>query len=257
MFENPRRGRQARNLTTNVPKILDLESSSEQIFSKIDVGCPRYYHLTFFEPHQLSVSMIGALFIHKSNFNNYKIVKNTSSMKQNNWTTSCTQNEAERARETLIWLESVTEKVTGNAQPGACVDVLPRCSLKVVLFHRSGHFGRLDRNVPFHLTKLLSPVLLPCMLVTRTITKCAVAWVGSVQPECTDPLGSWISEISNWNFCWMESALGFVGSIFAEESSLARAKLACSKRSDSGERCEVKIAMKSRGGLGREVRERL
>ena len=50
------------------------------------------------------------LVIHKSNFNNYKIVKNTSSMKQNNWTTSCTQNEAERARETLIWLESVTEK---------------------------------------------------------------------------------------------------------------------------------------------------
>ena len=33
-FENPRRGRQARNLTTNVPKIIDLKSSSEQIFSK-------------------------------------------------------------------------------------------------------------------------------------------------------------------------------------------------------------------------------
>ena len=31
--------------------------------------------------------------------------------------------------------------------------------------------------------------------------------------------------------------------------------LACSKRSDSGERCEVKKGMKSRGGLGREVRE--
>ena len=29
--------------------------------------------------------------------------------------------------------------------------------------------------------------------------------------------------------------------------------LACSKRSDSGERCRVKKAMKSRGGLGREV----
>ena len=29
--------------------------------------------------------------------------------------------------------------------------------------------------------------------------------------------------------------------------------LACSKRSDSGERCEVKKGMKSRGGLGREV----
>ena len=32
MFENPRRGRQARNFTTNVPKILDLKSSSKQIF---------------------------------------------------------------------------------------------------------------------------------------------------------------------------------------------------------------------------------
>ena len=34
MFENPRRGRQERNFTTNVPKILDLKSSSEQMFSE-------------------------------------------------------------------------------------------------------------------------------------------------------------------------------------------------------------------------------
>ena len=34
MFENLRRGRQARNFTTNVPKILDVKSSSEQIFSE-------------------------------------------------------------------------------------------------------------------------------------------------------------------------------------------------------------------------------
>ena len=34
MFENPRRGRQAKNFTTNVPKILDLKSSSEQKFSE-------------------------------------------------------------------------------------------------------------------------------------------------------------------------------------------------------------------------------
>ena len=34
MFENPRRGRQARNFTRNVPKILDLKSSSEHIFSE-------------------------------------------------------------------------------------------------------------------------------------------------------------------------------------------------------------------------------
>ena len=33
-FENPRRGRLARDFTTNAPKILDLKSSSEQIFSE-------------------------------------------------------------------------------------------------------------------------------------------------------------------------------------------------------------------------------
>ena len=32
----------------------------------------------------------------------------------------------------------------------------------------------------------------------------------------------------------------------------SRPQIACSKRSDSGERCEVKKAMKSRGGLGRD-----
>ena len=41
MFENPRRGRQARNFTTNAPKILDLKSSSKQIFSrKLSLGAP-------------------------------------------------------------------------------------------------------------------------------------------------------------------------------------------------------------------------
>ena len=41
MFENPRRSRQARNFTTNAPKILDLKSSSEQIFSrKLPLGAP-------------------------------------------------------------------------------------------------------------------------------------------------------------------------------------------------------------------------
>ena len=41
MFENPRRGRQARNFTTNAPKILDLKSSFEQIFSrKLPLGAP-------------------------------------------------------------------------------------------------------------------------------------------------------------------------------------------------------------------------
>ena len=44
--------------------------------------------------------------------------------------------------------------------------------------------------VPFNLTNLLSPVPLFCILLTRTITKRAVAWVGSVQPEYTVPLGT-------------------------------------------------------------------
>ena len=41
MFENPRRGRLARSFATNAPKILDLKSSSEQIFSrKLPLGAP-------------------------------------------------------------------------------------------------------------------------------------------------------------------------------------------------------------------------
>ena len=41
MFENPRRGRQARNFTTNFSKILVLKSSSEQIFfQKLSLGAP-------------------------------------------------------------------------------------------------------------------------------------------------------------------------------------------------------------------------
>ena len=44
MFENPRKGRQARNFTTNARKILDLKSSSEQIFSrKLPLGAPDYW----------------------------------------------------------------------------------------------------------------------------------------------------------------------------------------------------------------------
>ena len=44
MFENPRRGRQARNSTKNVPKIVDIKSSSEQIFfRKLSLGAPGTY----------------------------------------------------------------------------------------------------------------------------------------------------------------------------------------------------------------------
>ena len=41
MFENPRRGRKASNFTTNAPKVLDLKSSSGQIFPrKLPLGAP-------------------------------------------------------------------------------------------------------------------------------------------------------------------------------------------------------------------------
>ena len=41
MFENPRRGRQAKNFTINAPKILDLQSFFRtDTFRKTDVGCP-------------------------------------------------------------------------------------------------------------------------------------------------------------------------------------------------------------------------
>ena len=41
MFENPRKDKQAINFTTKVPKILDLKSFSEQIFSrKLSLGAP-------------------------------------------------------------------------------------------------------------------------------------------------------------------------------------------------------------------------
>ena len=79
-------------------------------------------------------------------------------------------------------------------------------ALKVVHFDRSGHFGRSHRNVPFHLTKLLSPVPLFCILLTRTITKRVVAWVGSVQPECI--VHCEISEMLNGKRPWHPNTKG-------------------------------------------------
>ena len=44
-FENPRRGRQARNFSENDPKILDLKSSSEQIiFRKLSLVAPEEFN---------------------------------------------------------------------------------------------------------------------------------------------------------------------------------------------------------------------
>ena len=66
---------------------------------------------------------------------------------------------------------------------------------------KGDHFDLLNHsswsggNVLFHLGKLLCPVQFFCILLTRTITKCVVACVWSVQPECTVPLGTWNFQI--------------------------------------------------------------
>ena len=60
MFENPRRGRQARNFTTNVPKILDLKSSFEQIFfQKLSLGAPVQRPLLRFRSEEYFVYKIS------------------------------------------------------------------------------------------------------------------------------------------------------------------------------------------------------
>jgi len=60
MFENPRRGRQARNFTTNAPKILDIKSSSEQIFSrKLPLGAPDYDPWYICNLLEMSVSKVA------------------------------------------------------------------------------------------------------------------------------------------------------------------------------------------------------
>ena len=59
MFENPRRGREARNFTENDPKILDLKSSPEQIiFRKLSLGAPDDVKK---RPKRLDVSRLPSL----------------------------------------------------------------------------------------------------------------------------------------------------------------------------------------------------
>ena len=112
--------------------------------------------------------------------------------------------------------------------------------LQVVHFDRSAHFGRSDRNVPFHLTTLLSPVPLFFIPLTRPRAsknnnqmRGGLGWVRATGMYRSIGHVSWVT-------C---AKLAVFLCIFS------RNKLACSKRSDGGERCEVKKAMKSRGGL--------
>ena len=69
MFENARRGRQARTFTTNVSKILDLKSSSEQIFfRKLTFGAPDQTLLTYTKyENQIQLIVEGTLFFKRNN----------------------------------------------------------------------------------------------------------------------------------------------------------------------------------------------
>ena len=73
MFENPRRGRQVRNFTTNVSKILDLKSSSEQIFfRKLWLGAPEIiaasvsYHRVFIKQLNDDLGRVSCYFVDTS-----------------------------------------------------------------------------------------------------------------------------------------------------------------------------------------------
>ena len=77
---------------------------------------------------------------------------------------------------------------------------------------RPGHFCRSYRNVPFHLTKLLSAVPLLWVLLTSTITKRA----GGLGRVCATGMYRSIRLVKcptfhKWNFCWMESVPEFKG----------------------------------------------
>ena len=75
MFENPRRGSQARSFTTNVSKILDLKSSSEQIFfRKLSLGAPviSYDLVTTISPTQCFINRITYIFSSHQGSVNFK-----------------------------------------------------------------------------------------------------------------------------------------------------------------------------------------
>ena len=62
MFENPRGGRQARNFTKNVSKILDLKSSSEQIFSESCRWVPLTYERFIQTLKERKIDRLAGLF---------------------------------------------------------------------------------------------------------------------------------------------------------------------------------------------------
>ena len=186
MLENPRRGRQARNFTTNVPKILDLKSSSEQIFSE---NC--------------------------------------------RWVTL-----SEAIDRTLAWTPRYRWKHHGLRLKLVTLGLgnsllLPFSFSSIVHFtthvQTSHKITRESRHTQWEFSHLLPNWRLPWPVKRAT---------------CTD----FVSK-SRTPLCFLQQFFENYNSLI----SVARQvwfMIACSKRSDSGERCKVKKAIKSRGGLG-------
>ena len=93
-------------------------------------------------------------------------------------------------RKTLGAFHSIPVQGTSNGMDHFCLIRLEYSRPALRWSTLTGHFGQLERNIPFHLSKLLSPVHLVCILLTRTITKRAEAWFRSAQPEYTFPFGA-------------------------------------------------------------------
>ena len=122
------------------------------------------------------------------------------------WRSNLQLRRKNRALSTQLKTEISVGTSDGTDHFGLIRPEYSRPALKVVHFDWSGYLGRSDRNVPFHLAKLFFPVPLFCILLTRTITK--YSWLGSGLCKRNVQL-HWargISEISNRNFCSMESA---------------------------------------------------
>ena len=78
MFENPRRGRRTRNFTTNVSKILDLKSSSEQIFfRKLSLGAPVRFQI---RPKEILIValLLLSITILRVKFNKFEVTVQTT-----------------------------------------------------------------------------------------------------------------------------------------------------------------------------------
>ena len=112
MLENPRRGRQARNFTTNVPKILVLKSSSEQIFSrKLPLGAPVWH---FFK-RSISGCKAGLMWnnprqIHDRRFDRIEPVNSSSEPGMYQWHVMglwvCRRNPLKRSYQSWLKLSS-------------------------------------------------------------------------------------------------------------------------------------------------------